>query len=251
MVLVLEKRPSCVLLTRPVDESLVLQKKLEDRGIQSLINPLLEIVTFSPEDLETSLDGFPEITGFILTSRHGLLALKYFSPDKTLPVFVVGDATRKACLEAGFRKVYVAQNSAESLSEILKSHAFSEKDFIVYLSGKDITKDLSLSLEERGIKSKRLVSYVAEPAAVLAPGVLQALVERNLTDVIFFSARTAQIFVTLIRKYHLETAMSVLRAHGVSEIVLENLKDLNWFSMELVSPSSDDLIQKLCARGMQ
>ncbi len=64
----------------------------------------------------------PELTGIaalIFTSANGVAAFAALTPDRSRPVFTVGDATAQAARTAGFAQVQSASGDLDSLAALL------------------------------------------------------------------------------------------------------------------------------------
>lgn len=236
-----DRRPPCVLLTRPLEDALKLQKKLQDVGISSLVSPLLQIKSCPLTASQKALLESPEVTCFALTSRHALGALRQRSTAWSGSLGVVGSGTEQACWEAGYHPHIVAENSAKSLATLLEQHLSPSTDFLVYLSGQEIRLDIAALLSQKGFRAQRLVVYEAHPAKAFTDQALEALQKGRLTDILFFSTRTAEIFVTLVTESNLEEALLAVTAHGVSEGVLQALTPLPWEEKKLLPLNVDSL----------
>lgn len=220
----LQKR---VLLTRPYSDSLKLAECLSQQGIESVISPVLEISypSFEEGALESLKKKTPDLV--ILTSRHavGLLTQFDFKPDITL--YVVGPSTEKACRAGGFSHIITADQSATSLFDLLKKETLKNKN-ILYLRGETIALDLKAILAEEGAFVQEVVAYTAKPAVKLTDDAILALRQGTLTDVVFYSLRSAQIFMDLIKKEELESKLLSLSAHAISSQILDFLKSFDW-----------------------
>ena len=88
-----------ILITRPIEDAKPLADALAERGIQVLIEPLLEIRHL--EDAEIDLAGAQAL---LFTSANGVRAFAALSPRRDLKVFTVGDGSADAARQAGFPK---------------------------------------------------------------------------------------------------------------------------------------------------
>ena len=115
-----------VMITRPREDAEALAGRLAEDGIESLIEPLLEIIPRAGETLD--LD---DVQALMLTSANGARALGRATDRRDLAVYAVGPATAAAARAAGFTTVATAGGDVEALSRLslqvgLKSSVYWE-----------------------------------------------------------------------------------------------------------------------------
>ena len=102
------------LVTRPREDSGALVDVLRDRGIEAVVEPLLEI---RPRDNPTL-----DVTGvqaLLFTSANGARAAAAATADRDLPVFAVGDATAHEAQSLGWTRVESAGGNVEDLARLV------------------------------------------------------------------------------------------------------------------------------------
>jgi uroporphyrinogen-III synthase len=112
-----------VLLTRPRPDSEAVAAVLESRGIDALIEPLLNVAL---RRNVPALD-VAGVQAILLTSANGARALEAAlgaaPAGRHMPLFVVGDATARTARAAGFDSVQVADgNVARRWPALLPAH---------------------------------------------------------------------------------------------------------------------------------
>lgn len=88
--------------------------RLTALGFTPLAAPLL---TIRPLEVTPDLKG---VQALAFTSRNGVAAFADRSPDRTLPVFAVGDATAAAARTAGFTDVRSADGDLAALAALIR-----------------------------------------------------------------------------------------------------------------------------------
>src|ERR1700680_2333978 len=88
------------LITRPRAESEGLAALLAERGIEAVIEPLIEIAHSA-----ATLPDLSSVQAILCTSVNGVRALARASEERGLPVFAVGDATAARARAEGFTAV--------------------------------------------------------------------------------------------------------------------------------------------------
>lgn len=212
-----------VLLTRPRADSEPLAAALRDRGIDSLIAPLLEIVYIDGPALD--LGG---VQALLATSANGVRAFARRSAERDLPVYAVGDATAREATESGFTTVRSAAGDVETLAERAIGETNPEDGAMLHPAGTRVAGDLAGRLEAAGFIYRREVLYHAEAAAGLDAATRNALRQGDLDGVMLFSPRTARTFVQLMRDADLEASAGGLTAWCLSAAVAAAATRLPW-----------------------
>ncbi len=188
-----------LLVTRPREDALSFAAALAARGIETVIEPMLEIV---------DLPGPPLIRGdaqaMLFTSVNGVRALQRRNRgDLThflnMPVLTVGDASAQAARAAGFHRVESATGDVEALAALVMARLLPGDGPLLHVAGSQVAGDLAGRLMAAGFVVRRAAIYDARKATALSAGTLEALRQRRVDAVTFFSPRTATAFVTLCR----------------------------------------------------
>src|ERR1700688_53195 len=104
------------LITCPREEAQALAALLAARGIDTLIDPLLDIRPVPVPAL--SLEG---VQALLFTSANGLRALAEREPTRTLPVYAVGARTAELARSLGFAAVESADGAAADLARLVQA----------------------------------------------------------------------------------------------------------------------------------
>ncbi len=232
-----------VLVTRPAEDAATLLHTLEARGHQALLAPLLSIAP------NKDLTGPPELTGvqaLLFTSANGVRAFAGLSTSRSLPVFTVGDASTAAARQAGFARVESAGGDVADLARLAAERLEPGKGALFHGVARKVAGDLKGLLEGRGFTVRRDVLYEAVAASVLPKQLLAALGSGKLDVATFFSPRTAEIFVTLVRDADLESGCTRTVALALSEAVADKLRVLSWAGVVVAErPNEEALIARL------
>ncbi len=135
-----------VLLTRTVKDSTDLAKQIEACGINTYIEPMFNMeyldYELAPTDLSLS-------QAVIFTSKNALYAIKdTVQKFVHLKCFVIGNATAKMAKRLKFKDVYVANNSAKSLADLILKKATVTGGKLLYFCGELITLDFKEEIEK-------------------------------------------------------------------------------------------------------
>lgn len=228
-----------LLVTRPQPDADALAARLEALGVEAVIAPLMTVAPVP--GAAADLDG---VQALIFTSANGVRAFAHISPERTLPVFAVGDATAAAAHDAGFRTVASAGGDVEDLARLVRGRLDPAKGALFHAAGRDVAGDLKGALESAGFTLRRAVLYRAETVARLPEPAARALGELLLDGVLLFSPRTAASFVSLVAAAGLTSALADITAYCLSGAVAAAAQDAHWGSISIAPrPELDALLE--------
>ncbi|HSA80584.1 MAG TPA: uroporphyrinogen-III synthase [Geminicoccaceae bacterium] len=232
-----------VLITRPRADAAVLAQKLEARGHEVMVEPLLTIVPLT--------DAVPAVNGvqaILLTSANAVAALR--GTDPRLPVFVVGEATARAAREQGCQQVQVAAGDAASLADLIVARCRPSDGALLHLCGAQVRPGLAEPLEAAGFPLRRQVVYRAVAASALSTSAIAAIRSRAIDAVLLFSPRTASILVALIARHELCGCLGRTEAICLSAAVAQPCRSLQWKAIRIAArPEVGSLLGRLEGGG--
>ena len=234
-----------LLVTRPLDESQALAERLEARGHQAAIEPLLTIAPdlFAP----LSLEG---VQALLFTSANGVRAFALRSPRRDLPVYAVGPATAAAAREIGCATVESAGGDVRALAALVVTRLDPARGALLHVAGRVVAGDLAGPLAARGFVVGRAALYAAEPATRLSAAAHDALADGVLDGVLLFSPRSAATFAAVTAAPELRAALSRLTLFALSPAVAEAVADLGWRRVAIAAtPDEDALLALVDAAG--
>lgn len=174
-------------LTRPKDDSVSVAAQLAERGIQTIIAPVVHIVPLPLSQLPQMPDAL------LLTSRHGAHALASLpSAWRALPVYCVGASTAMAATEHGCSQVIAGTSNILALLPRVAAD-LGEGGALLYLSGEDVSVDAAHLLGAQGVRVHTEIVYRAVAEPTLENNVQETLTAGSITGVAFFSPRSAEI----------------------------------------------------------
>lgn len=211
------------LVTRPKEDSEGVARALAQRGLEVMIEPLLDIAPVA--DAQLHLDG---AQGILVTSANGIRALARLYPGRDLAVWAVGDSSARAAREMGFDRVESAGGDVDTLAELVASRVDPKAGALLHAAGTVVAGDLSGRLSALGYEVRRQVLYQAVTATRLSPALLEALTTGSLDLALFFSPRTARTFATLAAQAGVQGSLAAIAAYGLSANVSAELAQLPW-----------------------
>ena len=225
-----------VMITRPREDAEALAGLLAERGIESLIEPLLEVIP----DPGRSLD-LDHVQALLVTSANGARALALASARRDLAIFAVGPATAQAARAAGFASVATAGGDVEALSRLVEAELDTAAGALLHVSGRAVAGDLAGRLEDSGFEVLRAVLYEARAVSALSQAAQSAFTEGKIDAVLLFSPRTATSFVRLATKASL--ALDRVRALCLSPAVAHRAEAVTWGAVAVAArPEQDALL---------
>ncbi|HEV2334319.1 MAG TPA: uroporphyrinogen-III synthase [Stellaceae bacterium] len=228
-------------MTRPRAEAESLAEALAARGIEALIEPVLEIHYRS--------EPVPDLAGvqaILCTSANGVRALARVTGERSLPLFTVGEASAARARDEGFARVESAGGSSADLALLARERLRPDAGRLLHVAGSDVAGDLAGALRADGFAVDRAVLYEARPVARLGAASERALGEGNVDFALFFSPRTALIFVGLAERAGVAAAMRVVTAISISAAADAALGALRWRARQIAErPDQPGLLAAL------
>lgn len=225
-----------LLLTRPSDRSSPLAATYETAGVRTLSWPIL--------DIQTALEGTPDAQNaqaVVLTSPRALDAV----PDAfDLPAYCVGSTTAQAASEAGYRDVRDAEGDADDLAALITQDLTPADGPLLYLRGRDVSRDINALLPEFTINEIVTYRAVANPSP--PPDVYDAISEGRLAAIAFFSPRTAAIFSEALPE-PLRNKLGKVIAVAMSARVAEKLSNIAFCDVAIADePTATSMHAAIC-----
>jgi uroporphyrinogen-III synthase len=238
-----------VLITRPIEDARPLADALEERGIQVLIEPLLEIRHL--EDAEIDLQG---VQALLFTSANGVRAFAALSPRRDLKAFTVGDGSAEAARQAGFANVESAKGDVEALAALVADRLKPEGGILFHAAGTVTAGDLKTRLEGLGYQVRRAQLYEAKIAGALSNETRANLTLGGIDAVLLFSPRTAATFADLWRAAG-SPSLARIQALCLSAAVAREVGNLGWAGVEIADrpdlPSMLALVDAARSKGAE
>ncbi len=230
-----------LLVTRPKEDSEGLVQALDQMGVASRVEPLLNIEVDAKA--KVTLDG---VQALLITSANGVRAFAEVEKNRQIGVLAVGDSSARAAREAGFKAVESASGDVEALADLVKQRLKPEDGALLHVAGSRVAGDLGGLLEGAGYTYKRAVLYHASKAESLTQETKKAIRNGELDGVVFFSPRTAESFVSLARKARLQKSCREMTVYCLSRAVAEKASALNWKTVETAEkPEQDALLDRV------
>src|SRR5690606_26729546 len=119
---------------------------------------------------------------------------------------------------------------------------------LLHASGRDVAGDLPGALGKHGFEVRRSVLYQAEAAERLPDEARTALTSGALDGALFFSPRSAGLFVRLAAREQLTPTLARLAAFCLSEAVAEAAHAAHWREIAVAARPDQPALVELVAR---
>lgn len=231
-----------VLITRPEPGATETAARIAALGLMPIMVPLQEI-----ETLLARLPPADRVAALVLTSRNAIapIPLEY----RTLPTWVVGDATAARAREAGFTDLHSADGDAVALASLIAGQMCPSDGTLLLVTGQGHGGPLCGLLRQSSFRVVRRVVYRAEPATHLPPAVAAALTEsdpsRPPITVLFFSAAAARVFGRLLQDAGMEHTIQNCEALAISPAVGMALQRHPWGAIHVAARPNQDAMLAL------
>lgn len=186
-----------ILVTRPKADFQRTADGLAELGFTAISAPVMNFTK-----LEFSTPDLNKVAALIFTSANGIRATANVAEFKALPCYVVGKQTAKLAAEHGFEILGQGAGDVKSLVNTIAQDYLARalKKSLLHISGVDQAGDLAKSLAELSIDCGRLQAYKMKPAKQIIPEIEQKLCAGEIEAILFYSTRSAKIFIELCEK---------------------------------------------------
>ncbi len=226
-------------LTRPIEDSKRIKQSLENQGYEVIVNPLLEIKyktnIFNPDKYEV----------LIFTSRH---SIRYLEEKNIFPknkiICACGKSTFLEAKKFGTENTYILYSNVLELEENFANINGIKEKKILYLRGREITSDITSIFKDNGINIDDEIVYEANAINEFNNELINELDGGQNLAILFYSIRTAQVYIQSMEKYNLSNKTSIIIAYCISKNVADFLTKFG-IETKYAQDTSDDAILQL------
>ncbi len=240
MVSIAPRRGLQALVTRPREEAEALAAALAAHGVAALIEPLMEV------HFHAAAPDLAGVQAILCTSANGVRAFARASGERRLPLLAVGDATAARAQAEGFAAIASAGGDAADLARLAAARLDPRNGRLVHVCGSAVAGDLAGDLRARGFAIERAILYAARPVAALSPAAVEAIGSGMIDFALFFSPRTAAIFVRLANGAGVGRCCAGIVALSISAAADAPLAALPWRERRIAAqPDQPALLEAL------
>ena len=205
-------------ITRPQEDAIHTASILSKYGIQTFIEPLLEIkqVNFLP------IKVLQNVQALIFTSSNGVRSFAQQVSERNLRIIAVGENTAKTASLFRFGNIESAGGNINYLIEYIKQFCSPNKGTLLYACAKEVSQDIKRKLSNFVLHN--IVVYESKLITKLSTKFIKIL--PNLDGVLFYSAKTALAFSKISTKYNINTENLV--AYSLSSSIEQKIYHMKW-----------------------
>jgi uroporphyrinogen-III synthase len=227
-----------ILITRPEADAAPLAAMLQKLGHRVSVEPLLKVIYHDRPHVD--LGG---VQALLFTSANGLRAFARLDARRDIAAFAVGDATARACREAGFQQIFTAGGDVNQLGRLISEKLKPEGGRLIHIAGSAVAGDLQGDLASLGFDVAREIFYETVTATELSSATLEKIAQGQIDLILFYSPRTAATFADLISRHQAEPYLGKIIAACLSNSVKDVLHLLPWQRIVAAKhPTQQDLL---------
>jgi len=218
-----------ILITRPYNIGINSQNKISKLGKKSLLIPLIKIKYLNIEISDSNYDYI------VVTSQNAIATFRNNLWMKDKCILVVGGKTKDLLLQKNCKKILLCEENVSDLINNMYTKISSVSN-ILYICGDHLSYDLEGSLKSNSYNITSKVVYTSDAITELSKNEI-AQINEVVEIVMFYSPRTAKIFVDLALKYNLYTRNKI--AICISNKCANNIVKLQWMGVKIASSPNE------------
>lgn len=211
-----------ILITRPKERAAVFARDIKAMGGSTLIEPMLRY-----QKLDFDVPDLALYQALIFTSAYAVECFAERCELRSIPVYVVGETTKKAAKKLGFKDVFSAEGSGKDLVQLISDKAKADQP-LLYVRGEYVSYPLQVELEALGFMVGRITAYDTAAEQNFSQDCIEALERQKISAVTFFSKRTAEAFISCVEEADLTSSLASIKALCISETVLNYVQLYKW-----------------------
>ncbi|QXK91850.1 uroporphyrinogen-III synthase [Neoehrlichia mikurensis] len=228
-----------ILLTRPYSDALKSRNILLNFGFNVYIESVLQIEYLVPHLQDIELFDL-----IISTSKHSIISLSKNTTIRSNTIITVGNSTMNVATSLGFDQVLSVNGNTQDVISYIQSQSRNLK--ILYIRGEHITCDIKAILNTMGFNVHEVVMYKTIANKLLSKECYNLIVNRDISEILFYSSRSAEIFIQLVQESNIAHHLKNMNAYVLSNKIANVAKVINWRAIFVTDiPTESSLIQLL------
>lgn len=230
-----------VLVTRPHPDDEETAHDVAALGFAPMKDPVLRV---EPRDwLSPDWDN---IDGIIISSKNALTGFAGHAMPKHKPYYVVGERTAQALRKMGLIHVTGTVERSDDLPALINLQHKPGEGRFVHLTAPHTHNAFYDVLRREGFIVEPIVIYEAVAATALQPQTIAALKNGEIGIALFYSARSAEIFIELAAKAGVAKKLKQVRALCLSDAVADSCQRDLWAAIDVAKrPTQKHLLECL------
>lgn len=206
-----------ILITRPIDDAVELQKKLNKKKIPSLIDPLTSF-KFRNRKIKFTDDHI-----YICASQRCVVSLTRIKNINNVRIIVVGKKVAKRLKENNFKNILFIAFDTKQLMRWMRQKENRHNNY-VYLSGSIVNEIFVSELKKYKISFKRKVMYETILKKSFNRKTIKFLKQNKINTVVFYSKTSADVYFKLLKKHKISLSTLGQIYFVLSARISENCK---------------------------
>tara|TARA_B100000963_G_scaffold290116_1_gene259874 strand:+ start:34 stop:762 length:729 start_codon:yes stop_codon:yes gene_type:complete len=227
-----------ILLTRPIDDSILTSRILSKIGIKTIIIPFLELKQFDYQELIISESDF-----IMFTSKNAANFFRFEKQFRNNSVFSVGSETKLILQKKGFRNIINADENLDKLL-ILSKKLLKKGDVIIHPTYKNSSLKIKNFFLSLGCKYFAIKCYSSKMICRNNNKLILFMKNTKKSMIAFYSPLTARSFVNQIQKLDLIKFCEDKLFIVISKKVKEEINKLGELSIYIARrPNQKEMIE--------
>ena len=223
-----------LLVTRQQEDSIIIKEILTKLGFNIYIEPMF-LIKYLPVNLNLEY-----IDLIISTSKHSIIALSKTVKNRNKPIITVGDNTKQVAKKLGFLSVTSLNGNISDVISYIKNNT---KLRFLYIRGQQVTYNLKDIFSNDKIRFHEMILYSTIDTQSLSKDCYNVLLHNKISGILFYSSRTATIFIDLIKKHNIDHKTSSITVYTMSQKIAETVNNVSWKSIKISDkPTNESLI---------
>ena len=228
-----------LLVTRPKEDSLKIKEYLSKIGFNVYIEPM-----FSIKHLRAKID-VEDFDFIISTSQHSIIALSKITKNRNKLIITAGHNTMQIGEKLGFTSIKSFNNNVNGIISYLKHYNGNN---VLYIRGKEITCNLKNMFINRIKNFQEVIVYNTIDRKYFSKNCYNLLLQDKISAILFYSSRTADIFIELIKKHNMEHKAASIIIYVISNKVAETAKKVCWKNIKISdNPTNQSLLSLIAS----
>ncbi|MGN7618524.1 MAG: uroporphyrinogen-III synthase [Ehrlichia sp.] len=229
-----------LLVTRPRKDSIKIKEHLNKLGFDVHIEPMFSIRYLTAK---INIEDFDFI---ISTSQYSIIALSKITKNRHKLIITVGNNTMQIAEKLGFTFIKSLSGNVNDMISYLKHYKGNN---VLYIRGKDVTCNLR-EISVNYVKNfHEVILYNTIDRKHLSKSCHNLLLQNKIAGILFYSSRTVEIFIELIKKHNMEDKVGSIIIYAMSHKIAETAKKLCWKNIKISDKPTNQSLLSLISFG--
>ncbi len=176
----------------------------------------------------------------VFTSANAVQSFTLKNDQRDIPAYCVGEQTVAAVQQAGFIAYKSAHGKVTDLIKMLENEPIDGK--ILYCRARDIAQNLMV----QGKNIDEIILYHTEKSKEISDECFDLIRQGAFSHILFYSVRTAESFVELIKKSGAQKCLNQCEALCLGDSMIKCIENLQWKHIAVAStPDRQGMLQLL------